>query len=513
MEVSVVTTASTSRIRVAADGCWSPMAHANRNDDSFHDLPPLRRIGSTQAIRDPRVSPAAHRGLGAYTGTTLAVCSYGEPSYPGLVAYDYPTGDVLWTSEPEDLPGTDHRRIAGVLLAQLRDANGGERMMVYAANQVEVIAYDYSGTLVWRTPTSEISPGPSERVGAVTTLTYRDDGHLILTTSRGWVALVSALGGEVVDAYRMDAEVVVAGRRQPGTFVNLKSSVVIDDALYLMMKFRPAHPAAAPQLCNAVFLVRLRILTTATPRAARIEPLASLPGSRSEPPDRIQVGVTRLRGGSPCGWSSPVGNLIFLNSDQWVGGRLVPSVTAVRDDDRGLRRHWQTLLPAPPGDAIRGAPAFHAGTQTLVAPALGTVFVLRNAGGLDDRPPMVEEIPARCLLANVPAGARVTVTSPGALTYDGGRDQVVMCNGFRIIVPGRSAPYSFLASYALAARTSGRSEPLWRYPLAATTAGVPLPGPGTFGQPAMFGLRAADGEERTGVIINSVRTGTHIVRS
>lgn len=508
----MVTAASTSRISLQADGRWSPMAHCNRNDDSFHDLLPLRRVRTTQSIRDPRVSPAACRGLGAYTGTTMAVCSYGAPSYPGLVAFDYGTGGVQWTSEMEDLPGADRRRIAGVLLARLSDGKGSGKAVVFAANQLEVVAYDYTGVLLWRTRTSGMSPPRAGRVGAVTSLSYRDDGYLILTTSRGWVVLVSAVGGEVVDAYRMDGEVVVAGRRHSGTFVNLKSSVVMGDVLYLMTKFRPARPAVAPALQNAVFLVRLSISAISTCRSGRIEPLAGLQGPQLEAPDRVQVGVTRLRGGSPCAWRSPVGNMIFVNSDQLVNGHLVPSVTAVLDDGQRLQMHWRTLLPAPPGDAIRGAPAFHAGTQTLVAPTLGTVFVLRNAGDLGGEPPTVEEIPAQRLLVDVPAGARVTVTSPGALTYDPDRDEIVMCNGFRVFLPGQTTAYSFLASYALAAGTTGRTQPLWRHPLAATPTGAPLPGPGTFGQPAMFGLREADGEQRTGVIVNTVRTGTYIIR-
>src|SRR4051794_19712908 len=96
------------------------MPHATPADDSFHDVRPLRGITSAQSIRDPRVSPAAHRGLGAYTGSTMAVCSYGAPSHPGLVAFDYATGEVLWTSGMHDLPGRDHRRIAGVLLMRMQ---------------------------------------------------------------------------------------------------------------------------------------------------------------------------------------------------------------------------------------------------------------------------------------------------------------------------------------------------------------------------------------------------------
>ncbi|MCW2537778.1 MAG: hypothetical protein JWQ26_3477, partial [Modestobacter sp.] len=261
----VVTTA-TSRVRLEAERCWSPMAHANRNDDSFHDLPPLRRITSTRSIRDPRVSPAAHRGLGAYIGTTMAVCTYGAPDRPGLVAFDYATGDVLWTSGPADLPGADHRRIAGVVLAHLSDGSGTQRSVAFAANQAEAVAYEYSGRLLWRTPTADMSP--VDRVGAVTALSFRDDGHVVLTTSRGWVVLLSALGGQVVDAYRMDADVAVGSRRHHGTFVNLKASVVIGNALYLMTKFRPARPALAPGLPKAVFLVRLGISPGSSRRGA-----------------------------------------------------------------------------------------------------------------------------------------------------------------------------------------------------------------------------------------------------
>jgi hypothetical protein len=121
-------------------------------------------------------------------------------------------------------------------------------------------------------------------------------------------------------------------------------------------------------------------------------------------------------------------------------------------------------------------------------------------------------VSARSLLGELPAGARATVTSPGALTYDDRRDEIVMCNGFRVFLPGRSAPYALLAGYAMGGRAPAPTRPLWQHPLAATPAGVPLPGPGTFGQPALFAFGAPDGAQRTGVIINTVRTGTYILK-
>lgn len=208
-----------------------------------------------------------------------------------------------------------------MVLAHLSDGSGTQRSVAFAANQAEAVAYEYSGRLLWRTPTADMSP--VDRVGAVTALSFRDDGHVVLTTSRGWVVLLSALGGQVVDAYRMDADVAVGSRRHHGTFVNLKASVVIGNALYLMTKFRPARPALAPGLPKAVFLVRLGISPGSSRRGAASSRWPT--GARAEVPDRLQVGVTRLRGGSPCAWPSPLGNMVLVNSDQLVDGRLVPS--------------------------------------------------------------------------------------------------------------------------------------------------------------------------------------------
>ena len=438
----------------------------------------------------------------------MAVCSYGDPAYPGLVAFDYGTGDVLWTSDLEDLGGARHRRIAGVLIAHLSTEAIEDKGVVVAANQLEAVAFDYSGSLLWRSPTSGMALGV-DRPGAITSLSYRDDGYLIMTTSRGWVLLVAASDGSVVDACRMHGDPVIAGRRVQGTFVNFKSSVVIGDHLYLMTKFRPDSVDLRSTSHDMIFLVRLAIRRATTARCVGRRPQAA---PRLESLDWIEVGVTRLRGGSPSAWQSPAGNVIFVNSDQVVEGRLVPSITALLDDGQAFRKCWRALLPAPMGDAIRGAPAFHPATQTLVAPALSTVFILRNITTFADEPPKVERLTAARLLRIAPTDARVTVTSPGALTYDQDRHQIVMCSGFRIRLSAKAAPYSFLASYAVPVDQPRSSEPLWRYPLAATPTGVPLPGPGTFGQPAMFGLPHGENAERTGIIVNTVRTGTHIIR-
>jgi hypothetical protein len=55
------------------------------------------------------------------------------------------------------------------------------------------------------------------------------------------------------------------------------------------------------------------------------------------------------------------------------------------------------------------------------------------------------------------------------------------------------------------------TRPLWQQPLGVTRDGVPIPGFGTFGQPALFRY-GYGGDEATGVIVNTVATGTYIFK-
>jgi hypothetical protein len=57
----------------------------------------------------------------------------------------------------------------------------------------------------------------------------------------------------------------------------------------------------------------------------------------------------------------------------------------------------------------------------------------------------------------------------------------------------------------------GKIHPLWQAPLGVTRDGTPIPGYGTFGQPALFRYQGGDGQA-TGVIVNTVATGTYIFR-
>jgi hypothetical protein len=124
---------------------------------------------------------------------------------------------------------------------------------------------------------------------------------------------------------------------------------------------------------------------------------------------------------------------------------------------------------------------------TLRTPG-GPLSRRRDGGGANTidarRPPSSIAGQPTSLLSGIPVGARVTVTSRGALTYDGDPDEAVMCNGFRVSCrQGRTA--RLWPATRLAARGTGRdgyaSRSLWRHPLAATPVGVSLPVPGTFG--------------------------------
>src|SRR5262249_37998143 len=123
------------------DGRGCPMAHCNREDTSYHNLPPLLRVQTIQKVTDPAISPRAGFNLGAFTGEAMAVCAYPSPGYPALVAYDYTTGAVRWTSPLEDLSGIGRRRLAHLLLAKMALSGCRARPYVFAANPTEFVAY------------------------------------------------------------------------------------------------------------------------------------------------------------------------------------------------------------------------------------------------------------------------------------------------------------------------------------------------------------------------------------
>src|SRR5262249_50682927 len=151
-----------------------PMAHCNREDTSYHNLPPLLRVQTIQKVTDPAISPRAGFNLGAFTGEAMAVCAYPSPGYPALVAYDYTTAAVRWTSPLEDLSGIGRRRLAPLLLAKMALSGCRARPYVFAANPTEFVAYTADGALFWRRDCKQITGAAPMGIGEPVALSFTD---------------------------------------------------------------------------------------------------------------------------------------------------------------------------------------------------------------------------------------------------------------------------------------------------------------------------------------------------
>jgi hypothetical protein len=489
------------------------MAHCNRTDDSFHDLPGLATVSSSQKLTHPGIADAARNNLGCYTGEERAVCAYESPDHPAVVAYDYADGSVDWTSHVDDLPATGRRRwVSGLLLARLRQRSGPSRRYVFAANPAEFVAYTSEGELVWNHAAEAIAGDGEDGLGAPRCLRFDDAGHIVTATTGGWVVKLDPRDGRVADAHLLRTRSVVEGRLRDGVLITSKSSVVPSDVLYLTVRFRDDRATARPPPLGPVFLVRVCL---GSPDGAgspgRIRPLEEPSGVRDEVPDRVLVGVDRF-GGSPCAWRAPDGRLlVFANAGFRSGSGVRPAITCVEDDRVSLQVRWRCVLATAAQDAIHAAPALHAPTRTLVASTRRSLFVLREFDTLTGSVPSPTPISAMALL---PADIRcrafaARLGSPCALARDpDGEDVIGYTNMLVTTVYGT---YGFLGAFALPIAGKGAPRPLWCRPLAVTQRGRPAPGLGTFGQPALFRY-GQDGNRRTGLIVNTVSSGTFMFK-
>jgi PQQ-like domain len=502
-----------------ADGLWCPMAHGNRNVSSFQDLPPLLNVSKIQKIVSPAVSSRGFIHLGSFTGETMAVCAYASPRHPALVAYDYQDGSIRWRSALEELPAPGEvsgfqRLPAGVLLAKMSVNGKPTRHYVFAANPAEFVAYRTDGTLVWKRPTTAITTAAPYGVGGLTSLSFDDAKELVTTTTDGWVVKLNPVDGRVIDAYKMDTNVVVEGRIYRGTFTTFKSPVVIGNVLYLIGEFEADPSTPLPTPLKPVYLVRIDLCQPGVSgHEAKIKPLTRPENPRHETPDRLFIGVNRKLGGSPSGGVTPDGKvLIFANAETFVRGGLKPTITAVEDRQGVLKERWRSVLGALTGDGIHSAPALDVDRRTLLVTTLNNIFVFRNVDALAGRVPSPTPL-AGGQLVNFGAAIRrstVRVGSPFALTFDPDADELVIYTNFRV-VPFAYRTYGFLGAFTVPARGRVVPRPLWHCPLALTAAGMPAPGPGTFGQPALFRYKRGS-SEMTGIIVNTVFTGTYIIK-
>lgn len=497
------------------DGFGCPMAHCNRNDDSLHDLPPLRSVETSQKIVDPMVSPRAFVHLGAFTGESAAVCTYDSPLHPALVAYDYRTGSVVWTSPLEDLPGLFQRWPSGILLAKLIVEDRPPQRCVFAANPVEFVAYAADGRRLWKRATTEVNEDAATGVGMPTSLSFTNRGELVCVTTNAWVVKLDPLDGRVISSHRMDTSVFVDGREYRGAFVTTKSPVVQGDSLYILADFKPnvSYPPLYP-LFSPVHLVRIELSQPGVRGSeCEIKPLLRPRGPSDALPDRVQLGVYKGTGSPPALVRPGTAPLFFAHAHRLSGAGLEPTISAVEDRDGVLSVRWQTVLHVQRGDDVYAAPALHADSGTLFLTTLRNIYLFRDVTSLNGEVPAPVPIDPCKVVASAsdPRTTSVRVGSPFGLAFDGDQNEVVAYTNFRISIAPSLLSYGFLGAFAVPVDRRETVRPLWERPLGVTRDGVPIPGFGTFGQPALF-RREGTNEQATGIIVNTVATGTYIFR-
>jgi hypothetical protein len=495
------------------DGCWCPMAHCNRTDDSFQQLPPLRSVKHFQRIRHPVASSKGFIHLGSFTGRSMAVCTYSSPDLPALAAFDYQSGSVLWTSPMEDLQGWPLRIPGGIVMASMGIGGKPASSYVFAANRNEFVAYDAHGGRLWKRRSDEIVPGMPRSIGLPISLSFNDSREVIAATNGGWIVKLSPLDGHTIDTYKMETTVCLDGRLYRGTFFTCKSPIVVGDILYLLAEFKPDDSNPLPWLFSPVHIIRIALTQPTTPgQAHKIKPLAEVRSGKESTPDRIFVGLNRGRG-SPPAWVTTDGKVrIFAHAHSFKNGRLYPTIAAVEDDRGVLKQRWLSMLIVSRGDSVHSAPALHGPSGNLFVTTLKSIFLYRDVDQLvgDVPSPQPLESSDMISLAARPGVARVGVGSPFALTYDEESREIVAYTNFRAISTGGRS-YGVLGAFSIPAFGRGKPRPLWHRPLAVTPRGRVAPGLGTLGQPALFRYQGDKGMA-TGLIVNTVFTGTYIIK-
>jgi len=500
--------------RLEADGHWCPMAHSNRNVNSFQEIQPLLQVRHVQKVTDPDVSPWAAYHLGAFTGETMAVCVYASPTHPALVAYDYHDASVRWTSPVQDLQASARRReVAAVLLARLRGGGHDSSLYVFAANPSEFVAYSDAGRRLWKRSSREITPEAPNGIGGPISLTF-DDHALITATDAGWIVKIDPQDGRMLDAYRMDTSITVDRRLIAGTFVSLKSIALVGTTVYLAAEFNlQGRNQLLPRALTPVYVLRIDLGRRSDRRPGTwIAPLDSLTRPGSATADRIQIGVNTV-GGSPSTWRTPEGTvLIFANSQVLVGQQLKPIVMAIEDEQGTLSVRWQSILDAAPGDRIYSAPGFHEASRTLVVSTARSMYLFRGVDSLVGNIPSPASLSANELVGSIADQiGDAGVGSPLALAFDEDAGEIIVYTSFRLLPVWGRRSYGFLGAFSLPADRRGVPRLLWHFPLSLAPNGLPAPGPGTFGQPALFRVEEGTGGS-TGLVVNTVRSGTYFVR-
>ena len=150
---------------------------------------------------------------------------------------------------------------------------------------------------------------------------------------------------------------------------------------------------------------------------------------------------------------------------------------------------------------------------TLLVTTLRHIYLFRDVASLSGRVPCPAAIAPTNLLASAsdPRTSSVRVGSPFGLAFDADRNEIVAYTNFRVTAEPTFLSYGFIGAFSVPIDHCEVPRPLWQQPLGVTREGVPVPGFGTFGQPALFRYDCA-GDKATGVIVNTVATGTYIFR-
>jgi hypothetical protein len=280
------------------------------------------------------------------------------------------------------------------------------------------------------------------------------------------------------------------------------------------VRFEADPSSHLPPMLSPVHIVRIQLNHAGVPGLeTAITPLARPATPSDLTPDRILIGVNRSGASAPA-WVGPDGKvLIFAHTYSIINGRLQPILVAVEDDQGVLSIRWRCMLNLTSDDDIHSAPALHPASRTLLVTTRNNIYVFRNVDALTGNVPSPLPLCGEELVTGqirTRAGT-VGVGSPFALTFDPDTNEIVAYTNIRVAPLFGYRSYGFLGAFALPARGQGTPRPLWCRPLAVTATGDPAPGPGTFGQPALFRYRRG-ACEATGLIVNTVFTGTYIFK-
>jgi hypothetical protein len=496
------------------DGDWCPGSHCNNKLDDFQQALPLVQVESVQRVTDPRVSPSAGAQLGCTTGETMAVCAYNTSQHPALVAYDYSSGNVLWTSPLEDLPASAFGRVVtGLLQTRISLDGSPEELRVFAGNPSEIVAYDDAGVRLWKRLSTSLTPEAPDGIGTPVSIIVSSDRELIGATPEGWVVKLDPVDGSTIDAYQMTTNIFVNGELIPGKFITRNGLNLHGNVLYLLAEFVPDPPGLLALSARPVHIVRLELSQPGLPGAEReIKPLILPLAPWETTPDRLAIGFG-TGGGSPPSVELADGDILIVgDADLTVGEDSLALLSAVVDDGGVLKERWRSLLGV---DQVTASPALDPVQKTLIVGTLANVFVFQHIDALSGFVQRPEPLDPAELVTCGNAGdpeALVVFGSPIGLAFDDPTASLVVYTNFRIAPESPSPITSFLGAFSLPTLGGGTFGPLWCEPLAVDVEGNPAPGLGTLGQAALFEYQIA-GRTESGLIVNTFATGTFIMRS